>query len=259
MNEPIIHDSTPSHVLFPPGEGTGLDLSGRPQGFAYAGTADPFPTELLIPRSEWQARIQEREETKTRLSDLCDRRGVKVKDQQQTNYCWCNAPTHCVEIVRAIQNQRTISLSAASVGAQLTNYRNVGGWGKEALQFIASNGVVPDRLWPVNAISRQYATQEAKDEAKRFAVDEWWEIEPRNLDQLISCLLQPIASPVAVGLSWWGHEVTYVDAVWLDGEVAVRFDNSWGERYGTKGRGIIQGSRILPDDAVSPRLTKAYN
>ena len=258
MAEFIIHDSTPSHLIFPPGYTTGLDLSERPEGFAYAGTAEPFPQELLIPRSEWQARIQEREETKTRLSDLCDRHGVKVKDQQQTNYCWVNAPTHCVEIVRAIQNQRHVELSAASVGAQLTDYRNIGGWGKQALEFIASNGVVPVSLWPVNAISRQYATDAAKAEAKRFAVDEWWELEPRNLDQVVSCLLQPVPIPIAVGYNWWGHEVTLVDAAWVDGTIALRFDNSWGESYGTKGRGILQGNRMLPDDAVAPRTTKAY-
>lgn len=253
----IIHDTTPSHVLFPPGHSTGLDLSNRPQGFAYAGTAEPFPESLLIPRSDWQGIIEEQKATKTRIQDVCDRAGVKVKDQQQTNYCWVNAPTHCVEIVRAMQHQTPIVLSAASVGAQVTGFRNIGGWGKEALEFIAAHGVIPEWMWPANAIDRRYLTDKAKDEAKRYAIDEWWEIEPRNLDQMVSCLLQPIPIPIAIGLAWWGHEVTAVGCDWVDGEVAIVIDNSWGTRWGTNGRGILQGSRRLPDDAVAPRVAKA--
>lgn len=250
----IIDDSTPLHVIFPPGKLTGLDLSGRPEGFAYGGTADPFPDELIIPRSEWQARIQEAEETKTRIPDLCDRRGLKVKDQQQTNYCWANAPVHCVEIMRCWNNQRPVPLSPASVAARIKNYQNVGGWGKEALEFIAKNGAAPAEFWPVNAIDRRYATPATLEIAKGFAVDEWYELEPRNLDHMISCLLLGI--PVAIGLNWWRHEVTATHAVWIDGEVGVGIDNSWGQGWGDKGRGVLRGSRMYADDAVAPRTVK---
>lgn len=251
----LIDDSTPSHFIFPPGVTTGLDLSNRPEGFAYSGTAEPFPDELVIPRPEWQARIQELEETKTRLSDLCTLAGLPCKDQERTNYCWVNAPTYCVEVTRVKQNQKQVILSAASAGAQITNYRNIGGWGKDALNWISTKGLVPESLWPKNAISKSYATSANLQTALDYRVDEWWELEPKNLDHVVSCLLRRI--PVAVGYNWWGHEVTLVDPVWLDGTVAIRMRNSWGMGWGDKGYSLLQGNRMLPDDAVVPRTVKA--
>lgn len=254
---PIIDESTQAHILYPPGAMTGLDLADRPQGFAYAGTADPFPDELLIPESDWQGIIQEQKDTRSRITDLCDDFGIVVKDQQQTNYCWINAPTHCVEIIRGKQGQNYVPLSAASAGAQIKGYRNVGGWGKEGLEFIASNGLMPESVWPKNAISRQYATDANKQLALNYRVDEWWELPPGSLKHLVSCVLR--GYPVAVGYNWWSHEVTAVAFDWVDGAPALIIDNSWGLAWGTKGRGVIQGRRILPDDAVAPRTAKAYS
>lgn len=255
-NDFVISDDTPDRLLFPTNRGRGLDLSSRPQGFAYGGTAEPFPDSLLIPRSEWQSRIEEMEATKSRLSDLCDLANLLCKDQERTNYCWVNAPTYCMEVVRVRQGEKKIILSAASVGAQLTNYRNQGGWGKEALEHIAAKGIVPQDKWPMNAIDKRYATSENLAAALDFRCSEWWEIEPGNLDQYISCLLYRI--PVAIGLSWWSHEVSAIDPVWKDGEIAVRFRNSWGMSYGDRGYGILQGRKMMPDDAVAPRVAIGF-
>lgn len=250
-------DQMTNDDLFPAEYGRGLDLSARPQGLmAYSDVANPFPDSLLIPRSEWQARIQELDATKSSIPDLCDQAGLPVKDQKRTNYCWANAPTHCVEVVRVLEGHAPVVLSAASVGAQVKNYWNTGGWGKEALDFIIAHGVVPDDKWPNAEINKKYATPENLAEAKKFAVTGWWELEPRNLDQLISCLLRRV--PVAVGYNWWSHEVTAVRPLWLDGEVALQIDNSWGQQWGTNGRGTLQGRKMLPDDAVAPYVTIAY-
>jgi hypothetical protein len=251
----IINDETPDRLLYPTNRGRGLDLSARPEGFAYGGTADPFPDSWLIPKSEWQARIQEMEERKSRLSDLCRDAGLKCKDQAQTNFCWVNAPTYCVEVIRTLENERPVVLSPASVGAQITGYWNVGGWGKSALEWITAHGIVPADKWPPNAISRQYATDDNIKVAMDYCVDEWFELEPGNLNQLVSALLRRL--PVAVGLAWWSHEVSYIDPCWVDGDIAIRFRNSWGMGYGTEGYGILQGRKILPDDAVCPRTTRA--
>lgn len=255
MSKPfIIDDGTPLHKFDDGGLGRGLDLGLRgPEG--YAGVADPFPSSLLIPRSEWQARIAERQERKATMRDKIRQAGIKVKNQARTNYCWINAPTWCVELTRMVQGQEHVVLSPASAGARIKNFRNVGGWGKEGLEWIIANGVAPVDLWPANAIDKRYDTAETRAAAMNYRVVEWWEIQPRNIDQLVSCVLRDV--PVAVGYNWWGHEVTVVDAVWIDNAIALLIGNSWDVTWGDEGYGTIQGNRMLPDDAVAPRSALA--
>lgn len=245
----VIHDAfAVENVEF----GRGLDLGLRgPGDYEYGTAADPFPQELLIPRTEWQARIQEMEETKTRISDLIRKRNSPCKNQQATNYCWMNSPTRCAEIVYLQQSGKVLNLSPASGAARYTNFRNVGGWGRDALLWITEHGLNESTDWPANAIDRKYDTPENRKKAMSHRIIEWTELKPRNVDQLISMLLRRI--PVACGYQWWGHETTAIDPVWIDGAVATRNENSWGPTYGANGMFILQGSRMLPDDAVAPR------
>lgn len=225
------------------------DYSAMPLGAApYAGKL-PLP---LIPRKDWPELIREREEKKNRLADKLDYLGVPVKDQKQTNYCWANGPTHCVEIVRALNMQGYESLSAASVAAPVKNFRNVGGWGAQALEFIVSDGIVSESLWPNAVIDKSLWTPEAKANAAKHKVTEWWDLEPNNLDELITCLL--MGFPVAIGLDWWGHEVTAIDPVTDGKDFGVLIDNSWGMSWGDKGRGVLMGKKALPGDAVCARV-----
>lgn len=245
----IIDDSTNNDLLFPKSRRRGLLLDRPREGMAYEGAAEPFPSSLLIPRSEWQARIEERKKRKITCRDRCKAAGLPPKDQGRTNYCWINAPTYCCEVMRVLQNQPLVILSPASAGAQIKGYRNVGGWGKEGVQWISEHGLVPVEKWPANAISRQYATADNIAIAKNYRIDRWIELDPNNLDHLISAVLRD--HPVAIGLSWWSHEVSAVDADWVDGEGVVVIRNSWGQ-WGDDGYGTLRGRKALPDDAVSP-------
>ena len=249
--EMVIDDNSP----VPADQPTGLKLAFRTTPFGAIEGAPAFPSEMLVPQSEWEARIKDMADSKSRLSDICDQAGLKCKDQGQTNYCWANAPTHCIEILRCVQNQNMVSLSPASVAAVIKNYQNVGGWGEEALRFIVDNGAVPTSMWPDNAIERKYDTAETKEVRKLYRVTEWWELRPRTVSELISCLINRI--PVAVGYNWWGHEVTAVDPVWVNGAIGIRIRNSWGMVWGSKGYATLTGQRMLPDDAVSPRVAVA--
>lgn len=248
----IIDDATKEDVLFPAGKARGLEPgSGYGTRAGYAGVAEPFPDSLLIPRSEWQARIQEIEERQLGLTSRCVRAGLDVKDQARTNYCWINSPTNCLEMLRVSQNQAPVILSPASGGAQIKNYRNVGGWGREALEWIVEHGLVPVDRWPANAIDRRYATAENKELARKYRVDEWWVLDSRDIDQVVSCLLR--GHPVSGGFNWWGHQVTLSEAKWIDGDIAIEIWNSWGQSWGEDGLGVLQGNRMLPDDGCSPR------
>jgi len=217
----------------------------------------------MIPREEWNERIEEMERKKMRLPDLVDDLkargewdGPRVLNQSRTNYCWINSPVHAVMLTRAKQGEKYVPLSPASVGAKIKNFRNVGGWGSEGLKYIREHGIVPHELWPANAIDRRYDNSESDAARKHFKCDEWWLLQPRNLDQMMSCLLQNI--PVCIGLNWWSHEVTAVAPARVgENSYGIIFDNSWGEGYGDKGRGLLRDSKMLPDDAVAPRTVTA--
>lgn len=255
-----IHSSPETRKLIelPDGFSKGYEPWQRDVGFGAAGAAE-FDLKL-IPKSEWEPRIKEMEEKSTRSSDMILRSGLPCKDQNGTNYCWINAPVYAIEERRVLEGQEMVILSPGSVGGPIKGYRNQGGWGLEGIKYIVTHGVCPVQvggttLYPANQTSRPSASALTKieEERKKYKVLEWLELRPRNIEHLITCLLSRI--PVAVGYNWWGHEVTACDAVWLDGEVAIRIRNSWSMSWGTKGYSILRGSKMLPDDAVAPRTT----
>lgn len=250
-SEPIYHDGHPLPMFTPPGQSTGLTLpmSHSAEGYNYAGVATPFPASMLIPRSEWQARIEERQERKTRSRDLIDQAGLPCLDQNGTSFCWINAPVYCLQSQRVRQNQELVLLSPASAGAPIKNFRNVGGWGLEGLQWLSEKGCCPVSVWPANAIQRSYYTEANKTLALNYRVLEWWELRPRNLDEQVSCLLHGIE--YASGRNRWSHETTDVDALWLDGAIAILGRNSWGMGWGDKGYFIMQGNQMMSDDSVA--------
>lgn len=253
----ILNDETHPNILFPTHHRAGLDLSQRdPQAkFAYGATAPSAGESLLIPVSEWRARIEEMKERKSMLSDFIKASGVKVKNQGSSNFCWANAPCTALEIVRAQQGQKYVELSPASVACKINGFKNEGGWGKWALEYLIQHGAVPASMWPSNAIDRRFDTTANESVAKKYRGVEWNELPVRDLGWLGSMLLRRI--PVAVGFNFWGHEVTAVDIDWLDGEFVLRILNSWGRDWGDGGFAILQGMKMLPDDAVAPRTAIA--
>ncbi len=252
---PVIEDG--SLDLIAPGQnGRGRierDYATQPLGFMSCAPAYALP---LIPRSEWDERIRDLERAQARIPDICDAMGLKVKNQASTNYCWINAPVHCLEIIRVVQGQDYVELSPASVGAKIKNFRNEGGWGTEGLRYLVDHGAVPSSLWPNNAIERRYDTPEADQQRRRFQVDEWDDL-PTSFDAVADRVLNGF--PVAIGLNWWGHEVTAVALVKLDGagRYGMMIDNSWGTGWGQNGRSVLSESKATPDDAVAPRLATA--
>jgi len=180
-------------------------------------------------------------------------------NQGSTNFCWANGPLTAVETLRAITGQPSVRLSAASVACPINGFVNQGGWGQDAIKRIVTHGAVPASLWPNIAIDRKYDTESNRKIATRYAVTKWIELIPGNLDQLISMLFHD--KPVAVGYSWWGHEVCAVDPAWVDGEIAYWIRNSWNG-WGTSvsyanqpavsGFSVIQGRKMAADDAVCP-------
>lgn len=225
----------------------------------YGSVAKPF-SETLIPRNEWRDRIREMESTKGRLSDIWQAGGCEVLDQNGTNYCWCNGVVSAIYAVRAFNGLPFCALSPASVAAPIKGYRNQGGWGGEALDYIIEHGVAPQQFWPPNAIERSYF-DDSRAEAAKYKVTEWEELPARDLDALMTAVL--LRRPVAVGYNWWSHEVCGLDPIAFDGRDdemnswGLGIVNSWGRSYGTNGYAVLRGRKCVPDDAVAPRVVMA--
>lgn len=220
------------------------DFSAKPVGcLSYA---KPFNLPL-IPRSEWPARIEEMERTGTNLSSVAKRAGVKALNQSRTNFCWANAPVQAVQVARAWQNESLVLLSPASVAYPIKR-ANVGGWGLEAVEYIAENGIAPVSYWGANELSMRGDTPECREARKQFKITEWLDLTPGNFDQLATCLLNRIPCPI--GLNWWRHEVLAMDLLHF-GNMAfgIRILNSWDVTWSAEGYGTLEERRGTPDDS----------
>ena len=252
-NELVIGDDNyRSHIwINSPNRGTGLlprEIPYGELGFAARFEDSEIP---LIPEDEWKERIEDKERNKTRLSDMIERNEIPFKDQGSLPYCWIYAPVHAVEVLRMIQNEPYVALSATACGAKIKDFEKVGGWGSDGLKFLAEHGCPSELLWPNLDMSRTLDNQQTWEEAKRHKVVEaWFDMPAKSVPHLISCLLANI--PVPVGYNWWRHEVLATDAVWHRGGPAIRIRNQWAD-WGSNGFGILHGRKMEPDDQVAPR------
>lgn len=208
----------------------------------------PFPDSMRIPVKDWPDLIREKDSKKSWITNLSDQVGSKVLDQDGTNFCWANGVVRALTIARVYAGEPQVMLSPASVAAPINNYRNNGGWGSNAVKFIAQNGCVPVDRWPANYWqSSKYATPENLQIAKRYRIDQWWDLRPGDTEALGSMVLQDFACPA--GLSWWSHEICFTFlAVAPDGSILFGFDNSWGAGWGQNGRGTMTERKARADD-----------
>jgi hypothetical protein len=235
------------------------DWSANPYGEGFAKPLD-IP---LIPRNEWADRIEQREKDNATMTAMMQHAGVEISNQGRLPYCWIFGVTKAVEAARVMAGLKHVPLSSASVGAKVKNFRAVGGWGSEGLEWGRQNGWVPSSLWPEASLNRSHDNAAANAERPKYKVDEFYDIvnirgqTPRDrFDRLMTCLL--IGIPVAVGYNWWRHLVMASDPLALPGgKFGIEIWNSWGTNWGNQGRGILAEVKATPDDAVGPRVTTA--
>jgi hypothetical protein len=268
MAEPIIDDTSyidPSWM-----DGTmarGLvprDMSAYP-----VGSFAPPAQMKLIPRSEWSDRIKAMTADKARVSDI--RMGgmngamIPSLDQNEPNtrpprwgYCWSYGTTIAVMLRRAAMNQPYVRLSAFGMAYTIKNGKDEGAWGALSLDFAMNRGIPSESVWPNFARKNPGSWSDPvwQDALKYKATDGWSELgDPvydRDLtfDQMATCLLSGI--PVVVDLMWWGHCVCAMDLVETSpGKFGIRIINSWSDRWGENGVGVLSGSKAIPDNAVA--------
>lgn len=252
--ELVIGDTDPTPMT-PNAMSTGYekrDYAAHPHGSLPYAKAFDMP---LIPRSEWDDRIAEMEKTKSRLSDLVLAAGIPSKDQNGTNYCWFNGVITACETLRCVEGLPYVALSSASGAAPIKGFRNNGGWGGDALEWMTEHGACSEDLWPNAAINRKYFTEEAKTQALLYRVTESTDVEQNDFEALMTMLFNRIPCPL--GLDWWGHLICAMDPVKTGTkQYGVRIRNSWSDDYGDKGFAVLTERKSI-GDVVAPRQMRA--
>lgn len=258
MADLIIDDSTGTDVTHPLGMGRGLvprDYSVDPVEMFAA------PSEIpLIPRSEWDARIQEQEAQQSSLEHI--RGNIPSLDQGPVGYCWAHSTTHTAMLHRAVANLPYVPLSAYAVAATIKKGADEGGWCGLSAKFARERGIPSQAIWPQG--DRHYQTHDNPEtwaNAALHKITEDWvdltrDVWGQNLtfDQVATCLLLNI--PCAVDFNWWGHSVCAIRLVRIEaGSYGLKIWNSWGDGWGDRGMGILRGSKAIPNGAVATRTT----
>ena len=177
--------------------------------FARCGSAPGVPefTESNIPRSEWTARIQEMEARQELVSDLI----TWPSKNQTTNLCWSFAPVGLLEILRVIMGLPYVELSPASAACKINGFKDAGGWGIDAVNYLVANGCCDAAIWPNNGINRKYDTPAADTDRLNHKVTGWCDVGARKFDAQMSHLIR--RRPGIGGFDFWTHEVMVIDPV----------------------------------------------
>jgi hypothetical protein len=263
-NEVIIHEKNWQQFLDhkDPITGEKKARGGMPRPYdkcpvGYLKCAKPFDIDL-IPSGEQQARLDAQIAAKAQLSDIRNtgNNGQRIpsRDQNGKGYCWAHSSTSASLLVRALNHQPYADLSAYAVACIIKGYRDEGGWGSESLEWIAANGIPDSKFWPQQSMSRSNDNPAMRENAALHKIMEWMDLEPRNVQQLITCLLLNI--PVVVDYNWWSHSVCATDLVSIN-PLRIRIWNSWGDSWSEAGMGILEGNQAIPDGQIAPRVLLA--
>lgn len=227
----------------------GRDYGKHPFGSMPFG-AIPWKT---FPEHEWEDRIEEANRLKTFPIYHQLRKKTPILNQKQLPYCWAYAVAGAVQSVRACAGFPTVHLSATSFAAPGKNYREEGGWTGEAIGYANEYDIASVNTWPEAVNDRRYF-RPSREDAKLYGVGEWFELRPKTLAEIVTCLL--MGFPVCVGLLWWGHAIFYSGLAW-DRGLKVIGDNSWGPDWENGGRTMLDASKANADEAnciSSPKL-----
>lgn len=214
-----------------------------------------FPSDKILSASQQVAVLTEMKVQQSRLSDVKRVQKIRSSHQGNTSQCWAHSVVNIVRLIRALNGQPAVDLTASSLGQRI-NGGDGGGWSGQAMEFICEKGIVPTSMWPENTFGRRLVTPEAEAAAMDYRVTEFWDLQ--TWDELISCLCMH-GTGASGGWNHLGHAMAIIDAEVIDGAVAIRVWDSYGDdsRDEPGGTYLMRGRNANPDDMCATRAVTA--
>ena len=214
----------------------------------------------IIPRDEWVDRIDYQREQNARLTDVLTKAGIDAEDQDGFGYCWAHGTMQAFIMIRAAMGLPYKKLNPHALAAQVMNFRNRGGNTWDAIPWLVEKGCPTYDTWPQFSMNRSLASSKAvKEDAIKYRLTEFYEMEPNNFDQKATLLLDGL--PVIAGYSHMGHMMCDLDLIYRRRGGAIEYGvdtlNSWGKNSGNEknGRMKLWGRKATSFDQASPRVS----
>jgi hypothetical protein len=204
----------------------------------------------IIPKGEWQARLDALVASKSLLSDVRNRgmfgQPIPSRDQNGRGYCWAHSGVSAHLVRRAVDGDPYADLSAYAVACIIKDYRDEGGNGIDGIQFQQERGCPTSQFWPQQSASRSNDNPQTWANAAKHKYVSWVQLDSSQMEeQMVSCLL--LGWPLVVDYNWWSHSVCAVDVVEI-GKTG-RIWNSWGDKWSANGMGSLEWRKFIADDA----------
>jgi len=210
-------------LIIPPGKASGC----LPRKSKFGDVCKVFSEEIeVIPIAHWDELIGE---VSLRLDVPI------IFDQDGVGSCATESATQSVQVVREVNGLEFVELNPWFVYHTTSEGSDSGSSIDDNLVFIRKNGVAPVSVWPRSKGWKAEPSDEAKKEALKYRIDEFYDIA--TWEEFGSALL--MGFPVVFGYS--GHSVLAVE---LLSKNKLLYANSWDESWGDKGFGILSSSSI---------------
>jgi hypothetical protein len=269
-NIPII-DHTPQALAY----AMPTHVDGRRIGYGYVPRdfkADPIemfdaPSGMtVIPESEWDARYDEEEATKSSLEHLylqgADTPVFENLDQNGDGYCWAYSTGHAIMLKRLAKGLPLIRLNPHATAAIIKGGRDEGGWCGLSAKWARENGYAEEGTgpgqWPLHSRNLKYDTAELRANMAKHKVTEDWvdmtkDVYDQNLAEAQLATCNFTNDPTPTDYNWWGHSVCRLRKVRIEkGAWGVLILNSW-KGWGRHGLAVLRGDKARADSAVAFR------
>lgn len=194
--------------------------------------------------------ILEKTAKKSWMTDIADRVGSHVKDQGQSNYCWAHAPTRGMEYAHLLTGAPPLVFSAFYTAWPIKHGANAGGSGIQAVESLVKRGTCIESLVPPQTFHVK-ETEEITANALLHCIVDYEEFEPGDKVGIYSSIIA--GQGVTVGIPAWSHEVFLSFLALVGGTdfscIREGFDNSWTQKFGNNGRGLLDGAKRRFDEA----------